>query len=88
MLEFYPAKKPKRILDATYNSGRFWKGSTRKIISMDINPRFSPMIVADNQQMPLADECMDVVVYDPPHVPNQGKDRSKDFSIRFGLIIK
>src|SRR5262249_19852963 len=29
--------------------------------------------------------AFDVVVYDPPHIPNQGRDRSKDFNIRFGL---
>jgi len=28
---------------------------------------------------------MDVVVYDPPHIPNQGTDRTKDFTTRFGL---
>jgi hypothetical protein len=28
------------------------------------------------------------VVYDPPHIPNQGRDQSKDFNSRFGLIIK
>jgi hypothetical protein len=30
----------------------------------------------------------DVVVYDPPHIPNQGKDRSKDFNARFGLGVR
>jgi hypothetical protein len=29
-----------------------------------------------------------VVIYDPPHVPNQGKDRSKDFNSRFGLVLR
>jgi hypothetical protein len=29
-----------------------------------------------------------VVVYDPPHVPNQGHDRSKDFNSRFGLVLR
>jgi predicted methyltransferase len=38
--------------------------------------------------MPFDDSSFDVVVYDPPHVPNQGKDRSKDFNTRFGLTLK
>src|SRR5262245_59897768 len=38
--------------------------------------------------MPFKDRCFDVVVYDPPHVPNQGKDQSKDFNTRFGLVLK
>ena len=34
--------------------------------------------------MPFADESFDVVVYDPPHIPNHGLDRTKDFNRRFG----
>ena len=49
MLEFYPSISPEPILDATYNAGRFWRGSSRHVVSMDINPRFKPMIVGDNQ---------------------------------------
>jgi len=88
MLCFYPHKKPADILDATMNSGRFWRGSHRKVIGMDIDARFDPDIHADNCNMPCKDASFDVVVYDPPHIPNQGKDRSKDFNHRFGLILK
>ena len=38
--------------------------------------------------MPFRDNSFDVVVYDPPHVPNQGQDRTKDFNPRFGLVLK
>jgi predicted methyltransferase len=44
--------------------------------------------VADNRRLPFRDGCFDVVVYDPPHVPNQGKDQRKDFGSRFGLVLK
>jgi hypothetical protein len=88
MLEFYPRTPPKRILDATMNAGRFWIGSRRPVVGLDINPTFDPHVVADNRQMPFKDGCFDVVVYDPPHVPNQGRDRSKDFNTRFGLVLK
>jgi len=88
MLCFYPHKAPTDILDATINAGRFWRGSRRKIVGMDINPSFDPDIHADNCNMPCSDGSFDVVVYDPPHIPNQGKDRSKDFNDRFGLILK
>jgi SAM-dependent methyltransferase len=88
MLAFYPRQRPKLILDATVNRGRFWQGSRRRVIGMDIEPKFYPDVVADNRQMPFADRCFDVVVYDPPHVPNQGKDRRKDFNTRFGLVLK
>lgn len=85
LLEFYPRKTPKRILDASVNGGRFWRGSIRKVIGMDIAPAHRPTILGDNTKMPFADSAFDVVVYDPPHIPNQGKDKSKDFNSRFGL---
>lgn len=88
MLSFYPKKVPKQILDATINKGRFWRGTQRDIVGMDINPDHNPDILADHADMPCEDASFDVVVYDPPHIPNQGNDRSKDFQDRFGLIVK
>lgn len=85
MLAFYPRKRPGKILDATINVGRFWKGTRRHVIGLDVNPRHRPTVVGDNTQMPFQSESMEVLVYDPPHVPNQGKDRQKDFTTRFGL---
>jgi ParB-like chromosome segregation protein Spo0J len=85
MLDFYPRKVPEQILDATVGRGTFWVGSSRPVIRMDIDPRYRPDVVGDNTAMPFADRSFDVVVYDPPHVPNQGKDKSKDFTTRFGL---
>jgi hypothetical protein len=38
--------------------------------------------------MPFKDRCFDVIVYDPPHIPNQGRDKRKDFNTRFGLVLK
>lgn len=86
ILNFYPREAPHRILDATVNDGRFWRGSSRPVVRLDIDPRHRPAIVADNTAMPFPDGLFEVVVYDPPHIPNQGKDRSKDFNTRFGLI--
>ena len=87
MLDFYPRSKPRKILDATVNSGRFWRDSTRPVTGLDIDPRHKPDMVGDNRDMPFGDNCFDVVVYDPPHIPNQGKDKSKDFNTRFGLVL-
>ena len=85
LLSFYPRRRPKGILDATMNGGRFWRGSNRPVIGMDIEGRYRPALVGDNAQMPFRPEAFDVVVYDPPHIPNQGQDRQKDFHDRFGL---
>lgn len=87
MLDFYPRKRPRKILDATVNGGRFWRGSNRPIIGMDIDRHHNPNVVADNKAMPFKDVSLDVVVYDPPHIPNQGRDNKKDFGTRFGLVL-
>ena len=88
MLRFYPRKEPKDILDATVNTARIWKGLSWQFVGMDIDPAHKPDVVGDNTNMPFDDASYDVVVYDPPHIPNQGKDRSKDFNTRFGLTLK
>ncbi len=88
MLDFYPRSQPGRILDATVNGGRFWRGSRRPVVGIDIDYHHRPSAVADNLLMPFADSAFDVVVYDPPHIPNQGKDNEKDFNVRFGLVVR
>lgn len=88
MLRFYPRKNPRDILDATINGGRFWRGLEWTVTGMDIDPANNPTVVGDNRDMPFEDASFDVVVYDPPHIPNQGQDRSKDFNVRFGLVLK
>src|SRR5689334_3708117 len=74
LLTFYPRTMPKRILDSTVNGARFWRGSKRRVIGIDIIRKHRPTVVADNTNMPFRAESFDVVVYDPPHIPNQGKD--------------
>ena len=88
MLDFYPHRTARKILDGTVNKGRFWAGSTRPVTGLDIDPAHKPDVVGDNRDMPFEDESFDVVVYDPPHIPNQGRDKSKDFNTRFGLVLK
>ena len=88
MLDFDPQKPPAKILDATVNTGRFWTNSQRNVTGLDIDPKNHPDIVGDNTNMPFKASSFDVVVYDPPHIPNQGKDNKKDFNKRFGLVLK
>lgn len=89
MLRFYPSVPPEPILDATFNRGRFWKKSDRRVVSMDIDPKFDPMIVGDNRKMDgVPDASFGVVVYDPPHVGPQGRDKSrKRFDEDFGATV-
>lgn len=89
MLGFYPSIPPEPILDATHNTGRFWRGSKYRVISMDITPQCKPMIAADNRAMPCADHSFGAVVYDPPHVGPQGRDKSrKRFDVDFGATAE
>jgi SAM-dependent methyltransferase len=88
MLGFYPKSRPQLVLDATVNEGRFWRESQRPLIGLDIEAAFHPDVTGDNLRMPFRDESFDVVVFDPPHIPNQGQDRTKDFNTRFGLVTK
>lgn len=87
---FYPVIEPEPILDATYNKGRFWKGSDRDVTSMDIDPSHKPMIVCDNRKMTgVPANKYGVVVYDPPHVGPQGRDKSsKRFDVDFGATME
>jgi hypothetical protein len=89
MLSFYPTIPPEPILDATYNVGRFWKGSTRDVWGMDIDPRHKPTILGDNRVMKgVRSGKFGAVVYDPPHVGPQGRDKSiKRFDVDFGATM-
>jgi hypothetical protein len=88
MLNFYPRSEPERILDATVGGWRFWKNSSRPVVGMDLKLRNRPTVIGNNACIPFRVSSFDVVVYDPPHVPNQGKDKLKDFTSRFGLGVR
>jgi SAM-dependent methyltransferase len=88
MLKLYPRRPPELVLDATVNEGRFWKGNTYHVVGLDIDVTHGPDVVGDSGHLPFRSDVFDVVVYDPPHIPNQGFDKTKDFNVRFGLKAK
>lgn len=90
ILQFYPTIEPHPILDSTYNAGRMWNGSKRQVVSMDIDPQHKPMILGDNRVMKgVPPNKFGVVVYDPPHVGPQGRDKSvKRFDVDFGATME
>ena len=68
------------IADLTWGRGKFWDGIDRskyKLIRLD---KHTPCDVkADFRAVPLADECQNAVVFDPPYVTRMGfKRRSKE----------
>src|SRR5258706_13435667 len=77
MLAFYPRKRPKRILDATVNGGRFWRGSKRKIVGLDIAQAHRPSVVGSKTQKPFRNRRFYLGGYDPPPLPKPGKNDQK-----------
>ena len=57
---------------------------------MDIDPQHKPMILGDNRVMAgVKDRSYGTVVYDPPHVGPQGRDKSvKRFDVDFGATTE
>ncbi|HET9179697.1 MAG TPA: hypothetical protein VFQ24_15180 [Terriglobia bacterium] len=90
IFRFYPTIPVEPILDSTHNAGRFWKGSKRRVVSMDIDPQYRPKIVADNRIMKgVRSSQFGAIVYDPPHVGPQRRDKSrKRFDVDFGAFVE
>ncbi len=61
-----------KIADLTWGKGAFWRGSCRNVVGMDIAPRFGCHVKADARYVPLRDDSVDVVVFDPPHIYSPG----------------
>ncbi len=59
-----------RILDCTHNKGTMWSGLQMNVVRMDISDEFEVDVVGDFRAMPFPDRAFDVVVFDPPHLPD------------------
>lgn len=60
------------ILDTTYGSGRFWAGSSRKVVGCDLDSARAKDICCDFTNLPFAADTFPVVVFDPPFHPYVG----------------
>ena len=70
MLAFY-ASPGARILDATANRRKMWKGVEHagERVHLDIDPEVEPDVVGNYKAMPFEDASFDLIVFDPPHLP-------------------
>lgn len=70
MLCFY-APLATRVIDVCCNQRRMWKGSEwgPRVVGYDVDPAMSPDHVCGWNNMPDQDGSVDVLVYDPPHLP-------------------
>jgi SAM-dependent methyltransferase len=70
MLDFY-APLNARVVDVTANRRRMWKGVkwSGAVTWCDLDPAMAPDVVADFRALPFDDASVDVLVFDPPHLP-------------------
>ena len=70
MLNFY-ASPGAVVLDVTANRRRMWEGVSWSgpVTFMDADADMHPDVVADFCAIPLSEASVDVLVFDPPHLP-------------------
>lgn len=57
------------ILDTTYGNGQFWVASRRTVWGSDRDPARARHVVARYEALPFGPAAVDVVVFDPPFLP-------------------
>lgn len=76
------------IVDVCHNTGKMWNGCKYKPnIKMDINIDFKPDVISDFRNIPLKNNSIDIIVFDPPYLPTDGdsENASKIYKERFGI---
>lgn len=78
------------VLDTTYGSGSFWRGSTAdvQVTGLDINPTRAKHVCGDFTRLPFLDNAFDVVIFDPPYHTDVGKQKASVTHERFGSFEK
>lgn len=92
MFEFY-APNARRIIDVCCNARRMWRGSKigDSVVYYDRDPSVLPDVVTEWDNMPDADNSVDVLVYDPPHLPDAAASEKslqrygKDYGLGKGI---
>lgn len=70
MFDFY-APSASRIVDVCCNSRKMWKGArwSKNAAGYDIDPLMNPDVICAWGSLPDKDGTVDVLLYDPPHMP-------------------
>lgn len=85
---------PNHIIDCdpTYSVGNFYKntGIEEPVYKFDINPQIDGVEFADSRNLPLTNESIDCMMFDPPFLATTGKsltqdDESNKINKRFGV---
>jgi len=82
---------PQIDLDPTYSTGGFYKkGVKQPRLKFDIDPKTSDVLPANVTDLPLQNESVEVIVFDPPFLATTGpslktEDKSNRINKRFGV---
>lgn len=60
-------------VDSTYSKGGFYQDIPRPKYCFDSNPQSETVIQADCRELPLADESVNSLIFDPPFLATTGK---------------
>ena len=73
-------------LDPTYSKGVFWKGLPQPLLKYDKYPQSPDVLGADARCLPLPDQSVGSVMFDPPFVAKNTTERTPNGKIemRFG----
>ena len=64
--------------DSTYSKGGFYKDIPPPRLRFDLNPQSKDVIQADCRELPLADESISSLMFDPPFLATTGKSLKED----------
>ena len=87
MFSFY-APLAKEVRDVTANTRKMWKGGifSFKPKFYDIDPLMKPDVVCNFGKLPDKNSSVDVLVYDPPHLPFRDTHRmTNDYGLKFSV---
>lgn len=77
-----------RMIDICCNVRRIWRGSkyAHKVYGYDIDPAVKPDAICNWDSLPDADNSVDIVVFDPPHLPRH-TTTAPGYERKFGIVI-
>ena len=71
--------------DVTYGNGVFWKNLPAPVMGFDIDPQFDHVIQASSVDIPLPNNCIGSIMFDPPFLTyiKQGREHDSIMGKRF-----
>ena len=71
--------------DVTYGKGGFYKALPEPPLKFDLNPRRPDIVKANVKQLPLGDEVLNCIIFDPPFMARTGPGAT--LKEQFGELI-